>query len=290
MIISASYKTDIPAFYGDWVRARLRAGEAWVRNPYGGPPFRVGLTPEEASGIVFWTRNLEPFAPHLPEVRDAGLPFVVQYTVLGYPTALDRAVIAPERSVAALHRLAQDWGPRAGVWRYDPILLTSLTPPAWHLETFGRLAEALRGAVDEVIVSFAQIYRKTERNLTQAAAAHGFTWSDPPAEDKRTLLAALRDIATAHGLRLSLCAQRELLTDGVHDAACIDAIRLRDVAGGPLRSTRKAHRKACGCWQSRDIGAYDTCPHGCTYCYAVRSRELAKTRRQGHDPANAFLE
>lgn len=290
MIVSASYKTDIPAFYGDWFRARLRAGEAWVRNPYGGRPFRVGLTPAEAQGIVFWTRNLEPFASHLAEVCEAGLPFIVQYTVLGYPAALDRAVIAPQRAVASLHRLAQDWGPRAGVWRYDPILITDLTPPAWQVETFGRLAEQLRGAVDEVVVSFAQIYRKTERNLAKAAQAHGFGWTDPSSEDKRALLMALRDVAAGHGLRLSLCAQRELLVDGVADAACVDALRLQDVAGRPLATARRPHRKACGCWQSRDIGAYDTCPHGCTYCYAVRSRDVAKARLQGHDPAGEFLE
>ncbi len=268
---------------------RLRAGEAWVRNPYGGKPFRVGLTPDEAAGVVFWTRNLEPFAPHLPAVRDAGLPFVVQYSVLDYPSALDRSVIAAERAVASLHRLRQDWGPRAGVWRYDPIVFTSLTPPSWHVETFGRLAEALRGAVDEVVVSFAQIYRKTARNLSRAAETGGFTWSDLDDADKRALLTTLRGVAAANDLILSLCAQRGLLVEGVADAACVDATRLQDVAGRPLDSARKPHREACGCWQSRDIGAYDTCPHGCVYCYAVTSQDQAKTRMKSTAVRGAFL-
>lgn len=34
MIISASYKTDIPTFYGDWFVNRLRAGYCKTLNPY----------------------------------------------------------------------------------------------------------------------------------------------------------------------------------------------------------------------------------------------------------------
>jgi len=36
MIISASYKTDIPAFYGEWFMNRLDAGYCDMVNPYGG--------------------------------------------------------------------------------------------------------------------------------------------------------------------------------------------------------------------------------------------------------------
>lgn len=289
MIVSASYRTDIPAFYSDWLRSRLRAGHAMVANPYGGPPGRVDLRPEAVDGIVLWTRNLAPLWPHLEEVR-AVAPFVVQYTVLGSPRALDRSVVAPEASVDMLHRLAADHGPRVGVWRYDPIVFSSLTPPSWHLETFGRLSEALRGAVDEVVVSFAQIYRKTRRNLDRAAAEGCFTWNTPDEEEKRSLLAALAPISAANGQRLTLCAQAPLLVPGVAEAACIDAGRLADIGGAPLKAAAKPHRKTCRCAQSRDIGAYDTCPHGCAYCYAVQSRERAKEFRAAHDPAAERLQ
>lgn len=288
MIISASYRTDIPAFHGDWLRARLRAGFAVVTNPYGGPPSRVDLRPQAVDGIVLWTRNLGPLLPHLEEVR-AVAPFVVQYTVLGYPTALDRSVVAPERSVEILHRLAAAHGPRVGVWRYDPIVFSSLTPPGWHLDRFGRLAEALRGAVDEVVVSFAQIYRKTRRNLDRAAAEGCFTWNNPDDTEKQALLSALAPVAAANDQRLTLCAQAPLLVPGVSEAACIDAVRLAEVGGAPLTAAAKPHRKTCRCAQSRDIGTYDTCPHGCAYCYAVQSRERAKERYAAHDPAAESL-
>jgi hypothetical protein len=289
MIISASYRTDIPAFYGAWFLNRLAAGYVRTVNPYGGQVSFVSLSGGAVDGFVFWTRNLEPFFDALDVVRAKNMPFVVHYTVTGYPRALDAATIRPERAIAHIREVASAFGPGTAVWRYDPIVLTSLTPPAWHRRNFDRLCRAMAGAVDEVVVSFAQIYRKTARNMSAAATAMDFDWWDPPAEDKRALLLCLADIADSRGLRPTLCDQPELRIDGVCEARCIDAERLGRVAGRPIDAPRRPHRKTCGCWASRDIGAYDSCPHGCAYCYAVNSRQAAKRRFGDHDPDSEFL-
>jgi hypothetical protein len=289
MIISASYKTDIPAFYGDWLMGRLDAGYCHVVNPYGRQVHRVDLRPEAVDGFVFWTRNLAPFMAHLAEIRRRGLPFVVQYTLTGYPRALEAATIAPGRAQGQIRAVAADYGPRAAVWRYDPILVTSLTPPDWHRANFARLADALAGAVDEVVVSFAQIYRKTGRNLAAAARRHGFDWRDPPIEEKWALLADLATLAAARGMRLTLCAQPDLVTEKVGAARCIDAERLSAVASRPVAARLKGNRPGCLCAEARDIGDYDSCPHGCVYCYAVASRSAAQRRRRAHDPAAEML-
>ncbi|WP_404382341.1 DUF1848 domain-containing protein [Caenispirillum salinarum] len=291
MIISASYRTDIPAFYGDWFRRRLEAGFVRVPNPYNAAQVStLPLTPDAVDGFVFWTRNVIPFLPVLDEVAARGFPFLVHHTILGYPRAIDRAVVAPERAVDALHAVRARFGPRVAVWRYDPVLFTSLTPPAWHAETFARLAEALAGATDECVVSIAQVYRKTARNMDRAAAAHGFGWHDPDDAEKRAVLEGLAAPARSHGLALALCGQphlRDLALSaaGVGEAACVDAARLSDVAGRPLKALGRPHRKTCACAASRDIGGYDTCPHGCAYCYAVRSPDIARARHKAHDPA-----
>jgi hypothetical protein len=293
MIVSASYRTDIPAFYGAWFVNRLRAGWCRVANPYGGPPSTVPLAGPGVDGFVFWTRNAGPFRPALAEVAARGLPFVVQFTITGYPRALETSVTDAARAAAQLRGLADMYGPRAAVWRYDPVLVTDLTPPAWHLETFSRLAAGLAGATDEVVVSFANIYRKTARNLTAAARRHGFAWRDPEPGEKRALLAALAPVAAEHGMALTLCTQPALLepapVPGTAPARCVDAVRLSDVAGRPVAAREKGNRPGCHCAESRDIGAYDTCPHGCVYCYAVRDRDRARRAHKAHDPGGPFL-
>lgn len=290
MIVSASYRTDIPAFYGRWFVNRLTAGWCRTTNPYGGPPGRVDLTANAVDGFVFWTRNLEPFAAGLDAVSALRLPFVVQYTLTGYPHALERSVIDPARAIDQMRRVRNRWGPHAVVWRYDPLVFTSLTPPAWHLATFAGLARALTGTTDEVVTSVLQPYRKTTRNLDAASRAHAFTWRTPPPDEARALLSDLAEIAADHGMALTLCSQPPLAgTPGTRPAACIEARRLSTLAGHPIPARRKGNRVGCDCAESRDIGAYDTCPHGCAYCYAVSGRSAARHRLAAHDPDGDFL-
>ena len=289
MIISASYKTDIPAFYGTWFRNRLDAGYARVVNPYGGKPFMVDLSPEAAEAFVFWTRNAAPFLGTLDMLADQGRAFMVQVTVTGYPRTLERSVIDSDRAVAQIRELAQRFGPRSVVWRYDPVLISDVTPPEFHEQSFTALARALTGAVDEVVLSFATIYRKTGANLGRLERDAGISWRDPEPEEKRDLLARLAAMAHVQGIRPTLCAQPDLLSPGLDFAACIDIARLADIAGRKITGREKGNRPGCACAESRDIGAYDSCPHGCLYCYAVGRPETAKRKLRAHDPEGEFL-
>ena len=289
MIISASYRTDIPAFYGDWFLRRVAEGRCRTVNPYNGKPSDIPLTRDRVDGIVFWTRNAAPFLAGLEQLAAAGYPFVVHTTLTGYPRALERSVASVEASLETMRRIARRYGPRALVWRYDPVMATSLTPPAWHRETFASLARQLAGCTDEVVLSYVQVYAKTRVNSDRAAGRFGFTWQDPPAEEKRALLGDLAEIARDAGLTASLCAQPELMGPGLTEARCIDAARLSDIAGRPIAAETKGNRPGCRCARAHDVGAYDTCPHGCVYCYAVRRPELAKRRYRGHDPDGAAL-
>lgn len=289
MIVSASYKTDIPTFYGDWFINRLRAGYCKAVNPYNQRIMRVSLSREDVNGFVFWTKNVGPFLKHLPEVQRLGFPFVVQHTINGYPRVLEQAVIDAEKSVEHVRRIADEYSPRVCVWRYDTIINSSVTPREYHLATFERLAKALAGATDEVVISFAHLYQKTLRNMNRAAAENEFTWSDPSDEWKRALVAELVAIAAPHRIRVNVCSQPQYICEGSGEARCVDADRMQQVAGRSFKVKLKGNRKECGCFEARDIGEYDTCPHGCVYCYAVRDRQMALDRFRQHDPASEFL-
>jgi len=160
------------------------------------------------------------------------------------------------------------------------------------------LAEALQGTTGEVVISFAQIYRKTARNMALTANEFDFSWREHNLDDP-TFLAVARDLATelAHiaascSMQLRVCSQKAFLQPGlIEEARCVDAERLERVAGRPIlnKTRQKGNRKECACSASRDIGEYDTCPHGCVYCYAVQHRDLALQRYKAHDPHGEFL-
>lgn len=277
MIISASYRTDIPAFHGDWFVERFAAGEVVVRNPYNQKPTRIDLSPDAVDGYVFWTRNARPFARGLAAVAAQGKPFVVHYTILGYPPSLDANVVAPQLAIENARAIAARYGPRAVVWRYDPILLTPETEIDWHRANFAALAAAMAGISDEVVVSFAQIYAKSRRNLGKA----GIAWRTPDTAEQAMLIAALADDAARNGMALSLCAQPELsAATGAVPARCIDAERLSDLAERTIPAHTKGNRPGCLCAASRDIGGYNSCVHGCHYCYAVADHALARKQMQ----------
>ena len=165
------------------------------------------------------------------------------------------------------------------------MVFASTTPAAWHIRNFADLAGKLAGSVDECVNSAAQIYKKTERRLNIAAKTHEFTWQDPDWDEKRGVLSALADIGAGLGIETTIFSQPDALKGPVAarlaPARCIDVARLSDIAGYDIAARQKGNRDGCLCAESRDIGAYDTCAHGCMYCYAVsdHDRAVAKLRQ-----------
>lgn len=292
MIISASYRTDIPAFYGKWFLNRLRVGYCKRVNPYNRRVSLINLSKEVVEGIVFWTRNPLSFLEGFDSVRNMGYPFYLQFTITGYPEILDKHVPRWEDSVVVFEKISRKYGPHSVVWRYDPILFSSLSDEDFHIRNFSRISRSLEGLTSEVIVSFTSFYRKTIEKMNRLSGEEGIRFYDPPDAMKISFASRLADIARSCGMSLSLCGQRDLLSEGVADACCIDPFRLSDVAGKilPLPPER-SHRpgSSCGCYAARDVGEYETCIHGCLYCYAVKSGVTALKNFRSHDPDGEFL-
>jgi len=259
-------------------------------NPYNRTQAsRISLLRERVDGFVFWTKNAGPFLEVLDEVNQRAFPFIVQYTINAYPRKLEFSVTDATRALKHAELIVSKFGLRSLVWRYDPIIFSSETPPERHIEAFSWLADHLEGMTDEVVTSFAQIYKKTKKNMDWASGELNFTWTDPDDREKRDLMRELLKIARRHKMRLTLCSQPYLLETGVEESHCVDARRLSDLAGREIYADLRGPRKECGCFESKDIGDYDTCPHGCVYCYAVQNRSLAQRRYRLHDPLGEFL-
>ena len=277
-IVSASRRTDIPAFYGDWLRARVAAGWAASVNPFNQRATRVSLQRRDVRALVLWSKDLSRFVPGALDLRDRGYPLYFQYTVTGLPPELEPRVPPPEVTVPAAHALARELGPGPLQWRYDPILLGGSLDADWHRQRFRTLAARFVGATERCVISFATFYRKVCRNLAKAPAP-GPAIAPPEPELLEELAGDLAETAAQHGMALHACCTPEALGGSIRQAACVDAAHLDDLYPGAGRDVpAAASRPGCSCAASRDIGLYDSCPHGCVYCYANAAPERARER------------
>jgi hypothetical protein len=292
MIISASRRTDIPAFYAPWFVNRLRAGYCTVPNPFNHQQVRrISLLPEDVDVIVFWTRSARPLIPYLDELDECGYRYYFQYTLLAYPQPLDPGVPSLAVGLDTIRALAEKIGPRRVIWRYDPIAFTDLTPPDYHRQQYERLAKQLAGYTQRSVISLMTLYPKIRKRLhaiapygaaLQPPATYGRDWFQ--AEWFPGLMRDLVAIAQNHKIQVTSCAMEKDLTQyGVRPGKCIDDTYIASEFGLEVSHNKDpGQRPACGCVISRDIGMYDTCLFGCPYCYATRSFEHARINHAAH--------
>jgi DNA repair photolyase len=286
IIISASRRTDIPAFYMPWFMHRLRAGSASYPNPFNGAVHSVSLVPKDVHSIVFWSKFYGPFLHHVDELQDRGYRFICHYTITGASRELEPHVPHWEAAVDVFRTLAERTSPRHVLWRFDPIVITPDNDAARTLTRFRDLARALTGYTERCYFSFASYYGKVVRRMKRAAIAY----CDPPLEEKQALVEQMADLADACGITLHACCQDALLGDQVYKAHCVDGDLLAALfPDRPAITKANPTREQCGCVTSRDVGMYDTCPYGCVYCYANASHAAAVKRRQRHDPTGETL-
>jgi len=289
MIISASYKTDIPAFYAKWFNNRINEGFCVIKQPFSSKYRKILLLKNTVDAFVFWTKNAKPFIPVLRQVAKQGFPFSTSYTITGYPRVFEKHVISENESIKIVQNLSNEFGIKANVWRYDTVIFSDITNTKYHIKKFTNIARQLCGYIDEVVVSFFQPYKKTENRIKYIEQEHNIKIYDPEPEMKRDLLTQFVSIASKYKMKVTVCSQNNLVVDGSSPASCIDIHRLSDVAGKTIKARKKGKRKECGCYHSIDIGEYDTCPHGCIYCYAVRSQDRALSNFKTHDPLSPSL-
>ncbi len=269
-IISASRRMDLPAFQLPAFLAALRRGWLDVPHPFTGQRQRVDLHGPEVAGIVFWTRRPAALLPHLDELRDVYQDRLrIQVTLTGLPPELEPRAPREEEVVEALRRLSLRLGPEHLTWRFDPLLLSTLTPPDWWVETFARLSARLEGRVREVTLSWLDLYSRARRNLLVLERS-GVRLQNPAAATRRELLDRLAGLAQRHGLPLSACCEPEMLEHGaLRPGACLDAAWFEQRNGLlPGALGNQPSRPGCGCGRSRDVGVYNSCAFGCRYCYA----------------------
>ena len=283
MILNTGCRTDIPAYFSEWFMNRVREGFVMARNPYN-PQLvtHYALDPKVVDVLCFCTKNPKPMLAHLDELEDFRQFWFVTLTPYGRET--EPNVPDKHQVLESIRQLSEAVGPRHVGWRYDPIFLTEKYSAAFHLRAFEKAASALEGRVGFCVISFIDLYEKTRRNFPQARAV--------TADEQRYLARELSRIGAEHGIPIRSCCEDESLSAfGIDTSGCMTCEVLEKACDIRLDVPRakKSPRAACNCLLGADIGAYNTCPHGCLYCYANYDQEIVKRNMRRHDPTSPLF-
>lgn len=289
-VISVSRRTDIPAFYSEWFMNRIRDGYVrWV-NPFSRIVHRISLRPEDVMAFVLWSKNYAPLLPHLDELDARGYRMLFHFTINGLPQAFEPRVPDAADMVECARALSGRYGADAVLWRYDPVLISSITDRQYHLSRFHDLCVALEGAVKRCYFSFVVFHNKVQRNASALRRETGIALHDLPTADRVDIANALTDIAFEHGIEMLSCCGDYLVGGKIKKAHCTDAeLLFRLYPDRTRRLVEAPTREGCGCCECTDIGMYDTCAHGCVYCYANSRAQTALRSYERHDPGSDML-
>jgi DNA repair photolyase len=273
-IISASRRTDIPAFYPEWFLRRLNERFVYVRQPYGGRISRVSLKPDDISCITFWSKNFAPLISQLERVALITQNLFFHFTITGITKDVESGTPPLSEAVHDYIFLSKRYAPDHLIWRFDPICITDKLPFEHYEELFSKIAVKLHGHCSTCYISFVQKYKKV---LIAFEKYCDHTLAEINLEMQKEYASRLGRIAEKNGIRLHACCNDHLISGTVLKGSCINSQSLSRVFDDrSINSSPAPTRNQCACTKSIDIGAYDTCPYGCLYCYANTNKEKAQ--------------
>ncbi|MGQ9818521.1 MAG: DUF1848 family protein [Candidatus Kapaibacteriales bacterium] len=290
-IISVSRRTDIPAFYSDWFIRRLKEGYVQVENPYNHTKEIISLLPNDVFGFVFWSRYPKPLIKYLDWIgQKYSFNHYLHLTLNNYPRILEPNNPQIELVLRCVDELNQRYGSKYIIWRYDPLIISNVTPETWVLENFEYLCSRFEKKVEICITSFVDIYSKVKKNFEKLRISTAFKFVELSLNSKAEIIKKMEGISGKFGISLKLCCESQLgELVSLPLAGCVNP----DFFPCPnLNSTMKfkfaPSRKDCVCIESKDIGFYNSCLFGCQYCYAVNNREgsLKKYKYLKFNPEN----
>jgi len=271
MIISASRRTDIPAFHSDWFIERIKDRCVHVKNPFNPSQIsKISLEPDDVDCFVFWSKNPKPMLDKLHLLDE--YVYYIQFTLNPYDNDIETKLPPKDKLIETFKELSEKVGAQKVIWRYDPVLINVKYSLQYHIEKFNDMANQLKGYTEKVIFSFIDFYKKIEKNMVSNCITEITT------EEKHVIAENFSGSAKENNLSIATCAEDiDLSQYNIEHAKCIDDVLIdtlinkstgRSFSLKDLSKKDKNQRLECGCVTSRDIGEYNTCSNGCIYCYA----------------------
>ena len=288
VLISASRRTDIPAFFSPWFIQRIEKGYCKVANPFNPNQIRkVSLLPQDVEGIVFWTKNPGPIFSYLPFLNQKGYHYIFQFTLTPYGSLLEPEVPSLENRIKLMQKLGERLGTERVIWRFDPLIFTEEMDFDFFARMFSILLDRLNPFISRIITSRFSPYRSAKNRLKKRGIE--LLPLDKHSHEFEELIWFMQKQAELKGLKLESCADKGLQELGVCSSGCINGDYWRGVTGNGQYPKDSGQRGDCKCVKSVDIGAYGTCPHLCLYCYGYRGRKQVEQNFKAHNPESVAL-
>lgn len=283
MILNTGNRTDIPAYYSEWFYNRIREGYVLTRNPYNpNQVMQYRLNPDVVDCISFCTKNPEPMLGRIGEIEDFKQMWHV--TITPYGKDIEPGVPDKDIVMESFKRLSGIVGLNGISWRYDPIFITDTYSLDFHIQTFEQMAKDLSGYTDNCVISFIDLYAKTKRNFQGVR--------EVSEKDRITLAKEFVKIGQRYGMEIRSCCEGTALAQyGVNVSGCMTKPiieRAIDTSLDMMKNQQPA-REECACLLGNDIGMYNTCGHGCLYCYANYDRKTVEQNMKLHNPESPLL-
>lgn len=285
MIISASRRTDIPAFYAEWFVKRLQEGFVHVKNPRNAKQIsRVPLNTEVVDCIVFWTKNVQPMLTYLDKIAAMGYPYYFQFSLTPYDSHVEKQLMNKEEIIKGFKRLSDKIGKERVIWRYDPVIINSKYSVEYHVDAFEKLCCSLRNYTGKCVFSYVDLYANRQR------IANNLAINEVSLENMHKIAKGFSSVAK-NNIIVEACSEEvDLGQYGIGQAACIDKKTIEAIIGCAIDAPKdRNQREQCNCIASIDVGAYDSCPHGCAYCYATSNQNTVFSNTRQHDGRSPLL-
>jgi hypothetical protein len=242
---------------------------------------KILLTHDVVDCIVFWTKDPQNMMDKLDTLDKMGYKYYFQFSITPYDISIERGLREKAEIIKTFSDLSDRIGKDKVVWRYDPVILNNIFDISFHREQFTWLLSKLHKHTGQCIISFVDIYSKLKTNILRIIS------DDEMIELSKIISSA----AENYGVKVKACCENSFLFNyGIEQASCIDKNLIEKICGQKLDVKKdKNQRSSCGCYESVDIGAYNTCKNGCVYCYANYSQDSVNNNCKNHNPDGELL-
>ena len=282
MILNTGLRTDIPGFFSEWFYNRIDDGFVYVRNPYAkNQIYSYRLDPELIDCIIFCTKNPKPMFENLEKIDKFNQYWHI--TITPYEKEIEPNIPPMNDVLESFKYLSKKLGKENVTLRYDPIFINEKYTLEKHIESFEYIINSLSDYTTEAIISFIDLYEKTKRNFPKA--------KEVTKDERLKLGKEFAQIGKKNNITIKTCVEgSELDKFGIDSSGCMTKEVIERAINKNLNVPKqKARNGECYCLLNNDIGEYNTCGHGCLYCYANSNKRLVKRNLKLHDPKSPIL-